>query len=153
MTASYSGSTNGFYQPSKATANYVIPSTCNQQSIIQEIWSQQNMLDAQLQGDAQYMTSMVQGAMGQMVNMGEPFRTQGDRARHKSQQLQRDAILHDGHAADAQCPSAFHGYGTLPKLLMFRSGHSSFGSTRQAGNDGRGTRFSAVRWVLSLLLA
>ncbi len=74
MTASYSGSSNGFWLPSKATANYVIPSTCNQQSIIQEIMSQQNQLDAQLSSDAQYMSSMVQGAMGQMVNMGEPFR-------------------------------------------------------------------------------
>lgn len=72
MTASYSGSTNGFYQPSKATANYVIPSTCNQQSIIQEIQSQQSQLDSQLMSDSQYMLSMVQGAMGQVVNMGEP---------------------------------------------------------------------------------
>ena len=80
VTASYSGSSNGFYLPSKATANYVIPSTCNQQSIIQEIMSQQNQLDAQLQGDTQYMSSMVQGAMGQIVNMGEPFNIRSGRA-------------------------------------------------------------------------
>ncbi|CAL5223964.1 g6570 [Coccomyxa viridis] len=78
VTASYSGSSNGFWLPSKATANYVIPSTCNQQSIIQEIMSQQNQLDAQLSSDAQYMSSMVQGAMGQMVNMGQSSSCSGN---------------------------------------------------------------------------
>ena len=86
MTASYSGSSNGFYQASKATANYVIPSTCNQQSIIQEIMSQQNQLDAQLSSDTQYMSSMVQGAMGQMVNMGEPSRVHSGCATFGNQQ-------------------------------------------------------------------
>ena len=35
VIASYSGSSNGYWLPSQAVANYVIPSTCNQQSIIQ----------------------------------------------------------------------------------------------------------------------
>ena len=98
MTASYSGSTNGFWLPSKATANYVIPSTCNQQSIIQEIQSQQNMLDAQLSSDAQYMSSMVQGAMGQMVNMGEPFRMPQPFSRTLPQRLHGLLPSHRQHA-------------------------------------------------------
>lgn len=35
VTAAYSGSSNGFWLPSKAIANYVIPDTCNQQNLIQ----------------------------------------------------------------------------------------------------------------------
>lgn len=35
VIATYSGSSNGYWLSSQAVANYVIPSTCNQQSIIQ----------------------------------------------------------------------------------------------------------------------
>jgi len=76
VTASYSGSSNGQWLPSKAVANYVIPSTCNQQSIISEILGQQQMIDTAIQGDLanqqQMVDGLVQGAMGQMVNMGKP---------------------------------------------------------------------------------